>query len=348
MTPPTPQTPHHTYLSRDERLQAQTLRLAGHSYADISRIMGFTQRQVQHACQSDRPTPKKRIGRPNFLTEEQVQELIYYISHSRSTRIMTYLQLAVGPFSHWSVSHNTIRYALRKKGYKRYIARAKPPLSEENKQRRYNWASSHVDWTQEQWDSILWTDETWVTGGRHTRVWVTRCKGEELNETCIIDKIQRRNGWMFWASFSGSTKGPSVFWEKEWGMINKESYCERIVPLIHGWITLHPRLQLMQDGAPGHSAGVTQLEPQERGVSVIYWPPYSPDLNPIETVWNTMKEYIAWKWGDKKFTHDQLRPMVTEAWNEVSSDHLKNLTSMEEMKARCQAVLDKNGGHTKY
>jgi len=42
---------------------------------------------------------------------------------------------------------------------------------------------------------------------------------------------------MFWGSFSGALgKGPAIFWEKEWGSINKESYCEHIVPLIHGWI----------------------------------------------------------------------------------------------------------------
>ena len=40
----------------------------------------------------------------------------------------------------------------------------------------------------------------------------------------------------------------------------------------------------MQDGAPGHSAANTSLELREQGIEVIYWPPYSPDLNPIEKV----------------------------------------------------------------
>lgn len=53
---------------------------------------------------------------------------------------------------------------------------------------------------------------------------------------------------MIWGCFSGSRKGPCLFWEKEWGTINHESYCEKIVPLIHGWIRLYPEHQLMQDG----------------------------------------------------------------------------------------------------
>ena len=45
----------------------------------------------------------------------------------------------------------------------------------------------------------------------------------------------------------------------------------------------------MQDGAPGHSAAFTREELRLRGVELIFWPAYSPDLNPIEMVWNKMK-----------------------------------------------------------
>jgi len=41
-------------------------------------------------------------------------------------------------------------------------------------------------------------------------------------------------------------------------------------------------LVLMQDGAPGHAAADTQADLKERGITVIFWPPFSPDLNPIE------------------------------------------------------------------
>jgi transposase len=53
---------------------------------------------------------------------------------------------------------------------------------------------------------------------------------------------------------------------------------------------LHPTLLLIQDGAPGHSAAETKEDLHERGIYPIFWPPYSPDLNPIETVWNLMKD----------------------------------------------------------
>jgi transposase len=181
-------------------------------------------------------------------------------------------------------------------------------------------------------------------------VWVTRRVGEELEDTCIVEKLRRKRGWMFWGCFSGNQKGPSLFWEKEWGSINKESYCERIVPLIHGWLRLHPELCFMQDNAPGHLATYTLLELSERGITPIKWPAFSPDLNPIEAVWNMMKDYIERHYpdleGGRQLSYDQLREVVREAWDSITIEDLREL--INSMPARCQAVINARGGHTKY
>jgi len=40
----------------------------------------------------------------------------------------------------------------------------------------------------------------------------------------------------------------------------------------------------MQDGAPGYWTQTTIKEFSRRGVTILKWPPYSPDLNPIEAL----------------------------------------------------------------
>lgn len=122
------------------------------------------------------------------------------------------------------------------------------------------------------------------------------------------------------------------------------------MPLVHSWLRLNPNLQFMQDRAPGHSAAYTIEELNERGIYPIFWLAYSPDLNPIEAVWNKMKDYIEAYYLDgeagKQPTYDQLRVIVREAWDSITVKFLREL--IKSMPARCQAVIDAKGGHTKY
>ncbi|KAF2840448.1 hypothetical protein M501DRAFT_952820, partial [Patellaria atrata CBS 101060] len=120
---------------------------------------------------------------------------------------MSYQRLATEIFAHWGVGEYAIRSSLRRAGYRRYVALAKSPLTEANRLKRLAWAEEHVEWTYNQWCTILWSDETWVNGTRHRKTWVTRQQGEELEDTCLVTKRRRNRGWMFWASFNGTTKG---------------------------------------------------------------------------------------------------------------------------------------------
>ena len=59
---------------------------------------------------------------------------------------------------------------------------------------------------------------------------------------------------------------------------------------------------------------------------MVEWPPYSPDLNPIEEVWNIMKNWIQGHYGNQdKLSYDTLRKAVGEAWDAVTSDQLDGL-----------------------
>jgi DDE superfamily endonuclease len=102
----------------------------------------------------------------------------------------------------------------------------------------------------------------------------------------------------------------------------------------------------MQDSVPAHAARGTIKDLQERGIYCIQWPSFSPNLNPIEMVWNWMKDWIQDHYDDNLRGYDQLREAITAAWNAVPESYLLEL--LESMPARCQAVIDANGMHTRY
>lgn len=222
-----PKTPQSKTLTRDLRLQVHTLHKIGLGYAEIASQLNISQRQVQYAW-NHRLTPQfKCSGAKSSLNTESLQVLIEFVCASRRNRRLSYFEipLELG----WDrISPVTIQHALQKEGFRKH------PLSEKNRRARLAWALEHQDWTRTQWDLILWTDETWVTN-RHTRVWVTRRKGEEYEHTCVIDKEPKSRGWMFWGSFAGKTGlGPGLLWKKAWGSINQDSYIQHVVPEITG------------------------------------------------------------------------------------------------------------------
>jgi transposase len=167
---------------------------------------------------------------------------------------------------------------------------------------------------------------------------------------CIVERYQRRKGWMFWGCFHGDIKGPGVFWAKEWGSINAARYREKIIPIVEGWLRLNKNagneLIFMQDSAPAHMAALTTEDLRERGIHYAKWPSFSPDLNSIEKVWNWMKDWIQDHYDDTLLRWDELREAVEAAWDALPATYLPE--ELSKVPARCQAVIDANGMHTRY
>jgi transposase len=206
---PSPRRYRAPNLTRDQRRDILNAHQFKHSNEEISATLGVTLRQVEYTLEIKRATPKKASGPAGKLSEEQLAQLEEFVTYSRETRRMTYQALT--DELDFGVKAKCIRLALKKLGFSRRVALRKPPLSDRNKALRLEWAREHIHWSEAQWWEILWSDETWVNAGKHRKVWITRRPGEELHPDYVIDKIQRKQGWMFWGCFAGATKGPVLF-----------------------------------------------------------------------------------------------------------------------------------------
>ena len=68
-----PATPKKRQLTRDEGIQILAFRRLGMTYEAIAKqFRNVSPRQVEYLVQNGHPTPRKRSGRPPFITDEQL------------------------------------------------------------------------------------------------------------------------------------------------------------------------------------------------------------------------------------------------------------------------------------
>ena len=83
---------------------------------------------------------------------------------------------------------------------------------------------------------------------------------------------------------------------------------------------LKPGDVVVMDNLSSHKIkGVRQLI-EKAGAEVLYLPPYSPDLNPIEKAWSKLKQFLR---SAKARTKEELENAITEAIKLILPDNAK-------------------------
>ena len=99
----------------------------------------------------------------------------------------------------------------------------------------------------------------------------------------------------------------------------------------------------MHDGAPCHRSKLVSQYLSKENVTVLEWPGNSPDLNPIENLWNNLKDKVAQR---QPSSTQALIQAIKEVWvKEISREYCENL--VYSMPRRIQAVIENKGGITK-
>ena len=108
----------------------------------------------------------------------------------------------------------------------------------------------------------------------------------------------------------------------------------------------------MHDNAPIHTAFIIRAWLEEHLVNTMNWPPYSPDLNPIENLWAILKREIYKYYPELLVapdTEQTKRDLITAAqyiWEHLGDQILGNLA--DSMPYRVEAIIRADGWYTKY
>ena len=100
-----------------------------------------------------------------------------------------------------------------------------------------------------------------------------------------------------------------------------------------------------QDNDCKHTSRKTKNYFEEHDIPVMKWPAQSPDLNPIEHLWNHLKRKLG-EYEEPPRGMTELWERTAKEWNAIPKEVVQNL--IESMPRRVEAVIEAKGGYIKY
>lgn len=169
-------------------------------------------------------------------------------------------------------------------------------------------------------------------------------KNKAFDDKCVTNTVKHGGGSvMVWGCMVASGVGNLVFIEST---MNKFDYLNilkaNVVPSIEK-LGLSRNWIFQQDNDPKHKSKIVSEWLLYRTPKTLDHPPQSPDLNPIEHLWEHLDRKIRMRTISSK---EDLKKTLMDEWTKISSEVTQNLA--ESMPRRLREVLKSKGKHTKY
>ena len=130
------------------------------------------------------------------------------------------------------------------------------------------------------------------------------------------------------------------------GTLNAQRYIQDVLePVVIPFINHRRDVIYQQDNARPHVARITMDFLRQNNVNLMEWPALSPDLSPIEHVWDELGRQLRRRLARPE-TLQQLEDAIMEEWANIPVDVLAR--NIHSMRRRCRAVINANGGQTRY
>ncbi|GBM14742.1 Transposable element Tc3 transposase [Araneus ventricosus] len=100
-----------------------------------------------------------------------------------------------------------------------------------------------------------------------------------------------------------------------------------------------------QDDAPIHTSNATKNYLNSKNVTVLEWPPLSPDLNPNENVWGIISRKV-YENGGQFYSVNALKTAIESVWYNLEPEILQTL--IMSMEKRVYNVILRNGMTLNY
>ena len=220
-------------------------------------------------------------------------------------------------------------------------------------------AKEHIHWTEEDWRRVGFTDEMGLqTGANQGNIWVWRYPEEEYDEDCCA--ATHKSGFKkikVWGVIRYDVLSKLVLLseKKGEGKFTSQNYVDEVMDkeLFDFWMSSMEEvgdILIMENGVGYHQGAATRrCKEYEKdgwtGWGPGTWPANSPDLNPIENLWHILRTNVG-KRVPRPMKKQELIDSLKDEWEKLDMKVINDL--IDSMPRRLQAVIDAEGGTTKY
>ncbi|GFT98985.1 transposable element Tcb1 transposase [Trichonephila clavipes] len=283
-----------------------------------------------------------RVSSPGFGNDSKMMVMGLDVTAQVTPELQRRMRTATGT----TVSRQTV---YRRLGHIDLYARRSVrcvPLTTTHCRLRLTWSREHALWTPQQWSCVMFSDESRFSlqsDSHRTLIWRapgTRYHQENTTERHLYDGA----GWLIWGGIIlGSRTDVHVQSVTMTSQIYRDVILEKHVCLFRG--AMGAVFLFMDDNARPHRANIVDECLQSEDITRMDWPAYSPDLNPMEHVWNMLGQRIAARQPPPTCL-PKLRRALLDEWCNISQDQINNL--ILSMPRRCKACIASSGRHTPY
>jgi len=228
-------------------------------------------------------------------------------------------------------SRRSIQRWRRQRGFRPLKPKTGGEIKEVNKVKRLKYCQEEVE---NDFDWIIFSDESYFWLNADSRyLWLR--KDDPIPLDCAKDRAKKIMVWGGIAKNGYKTK-----LEVCEGMMNCKKYKKMIKTYKREWkrrFGIYLRFQ--QDGAPAHTMkGNREWFQTWLPNDLVSHPPYSPDLNPIESIWAIMKKRVQEK---EPRNLKELKKVLREVWEGLSEEEVNK--TIEHNRKVMREVIAVNG-----
>jgi transposase len=164
---------------------------------------------------------------------------------------------------------------------------------------------------------VIFSDETYFDVANVVRSQFVRRKANgRITAAHTTSRRAYLQRLLFWGCFSGDGgPGSLVFVD---GTMKTANYIHTLQHHLLPFMYYHQEpadVIFQHDNAPCHKSHPTATFLEENNVQLLHWPPYSPDLSPIENLWGILKRRVH---RQPLKTKEEVRAAVEDAWQHPS------------------------------